>query len=48
MFVWSCNNGPSQAFDMDPGADCAAAAGTPNAVIEFSQTAPFDSSCFTG
>lgn len=44
-FVWSCNNGPSQAFDQNLGQDCATSV-VGGSVLAFSQSAPFDSTCF--
>jgi hypothetical protein len=46
-FLWSCNNGPFQAFSGAIFGDCITDAGAGNAALmAFSVSAPFDSSCF--
>lgn len=44
-FIWSCNNGPYQAFSNSLIGDCSADGGG-NVALAFSQSYPFDSSCF--
>jgi hypothetical protein len=45
-FLWSCNNGPSQAFSVSLTFDCGDDAGPTNfGFMAFSEFPPFDSSC---
>jgi hypothetical protein len=45
-FVWTCNNGPSQAFSVSLLNDCRTDGGKALSDMIFSGSRPFDSTCF--